>query len=296
MNGSDGMNNRYIEEYLNYLLIDKLYSKNTISSYQNDLHNFNIYINESVLNINKEKIINFLENEKVTKQARSVAHTLTVIRNFYKYLEQEDIINENPTNFIDLPKLRKTLPCILSDYEINTILDIELTNKYSYRDKAMLELMYSSGLRITELTSIMISDLNLVNACVLICGKGSKERIVPIDDYALKYIEIYMNIYRKELLKNKVSNYLFLNSRGEKISRQSLFKTVKKIALDKRINKNFSPHTLRHSFATHLLENGADLRSIQELLGHSDITTTQIYTHVSNKLLKDNYNESHPHK
>jgi integrase/recombinase XerD len=159
----------------------------------------------------------------------------------------------------------------------------------------MLELMYASGLRISELLNIKMSDIDLINATVLVNGKGSKERIIPIGDYAIYYVNLYIKEARNNLLHNKVNDYLFLNNRGEKISRQAFFKTIKELAKIKRINVNFSPHTLRHSFATHMLENGADLRSIQTLLGHSNISTTQIYTHVSNNIKKETY-KNHPHE
>ena len=159
----------------------------------------------------------------------------------------------------------------------------------------MLELMYSSGLRISELINIKMSEIDLVNATVIVNGKGKKERLVPIGEYALYYLSEYINNYRSKLLKNKVNDYLFLNNRGEKISRQSFFKTLQKLKIEKDINTSFSPHTIRHSFATHMLENGADLRSIQTLLGHSNISTTQIYTHVSTKTKIENY-KNHPHE
>ena len=192
------------------------------------------------------------------------------------------------------PKLSKTLPKVLSVEDIDNILNIKLETKYDYRNKAILELMYSTGVRISELINIKIHDLNINNCTLKVIGKGSKERIIPVGDYALKYTEIYLNNYRHLFNKNN-SDYLFLNPSGNKLSRQAFFKTIKKIALEKNIKVDFSPHTLRHSFATHMLENGADLRTIQELLGHSDLSTTQIYTNISNKFIEDNYNEYHPH-
>ena len=293
MNGSDYMD--YIIEYKKYLLIDRKYSNNTISSYMNDLKNYNKFINNDIKKVTKQQILSFIEEGKNNKSDKSVAHTLTVLRNFYNYLEKENIIKDNPTDKIDLPKLRKTLPNVLTNEEINEILDIKLKTKKDYRDKAMLELMYAAGIRISELINIKVNEIDLVNATVLINGKGSKERLIPIDDISIKYIKEYLDIYRNQLLKNKNTDYLFLNNRGEKITRQSLFKTIKKIALEKGIKKELSPHTLRHSFATNMLENGADLRSIQELLGHSNISTTQIYTHVSNKIKQENY-KNHPHE
>ena len=284
----------YILEYKKYLLIDKKYSENTINSYITELKEFYNYKN-NILKITKGDILKFIELESKRKNDKSIAHLLTVLRNFYNYLEKEDIIKENPTSNISLPKLKKTLPNVLSVEDTLNLLDINLNTKKNYRDKAMLELMYSSGLRVSELINIKMSEIDLVNATVIVNGKGSKERIVPIGEYALYFIKEYLNNSRNKLLKNKVNDYLFLNNRGEKISRQSFFKTLQKLKLDKNINTSFSPHTIRHSFATHMLENGADLRSIQTLLGHSNISTTQIYTHVSTKTKLDNY-KNHPHE
>lgn len=284
----------YILEYKKYLLIDKKYSENTIESYIGELTNF-FKFKKDILKISKNDILNYIEIESKTKNSRTIAHILTVLRGFYNYLETEDIIKNNPTNDISLPKLKKTLPNVLSVEDVNNLLDFDLNTKKNYRDKAMLELMYSSGLRISELINIKMSEIDLVNATVLVNGKGKKERLVPIGEYALKYLKEYIDNYRSKLLKGKINDYLFLNNRGEKISRQSFFKTLQKLKLEKNINTSFSPHTIRHSFATHMLENGADLRSIQTLLGHSNVSTTQIYTHVSTKTKIENY-KNHPHE
>lgn len=289
-------NKDYVNEYIEYLKIDRKYSLNTLLSYENDLNQYINYLKDkNILNCTKEDINNFLINEKKFKNEKSVSHTLTVLRNFYKFLEVNEYIKINPTEYIDLPKLKKSLPNVLSTEEVTKILDISLKTKYDYRNKAMLELMYSSGLRISELINLKTYDVNLNENLVKVTGKGSKQRIIPIDDIATKYLFIYMNEYRQQLLKKDRTDDLFLNSRGTKISRQAMFKLLKQLAVQKNIQTDFSPHTLRHSFATHMLENGADLRSIQELLGHSDISTTQIYTHISNKILKESYDESHPH-
>ena len=294
---SDNMNQDYLNSYESYLVIDKKYSKNTIMSYMKDLKKYNNFLDKkNILNINQKDIIDFITYEKKQKKSdRTINHDLIVIKNFYKYLEKENIIKINPATNIDLPKLKKTIPRILSVEDVDKLLDIKLDSKYDYRNKAILELLYSSGLRISELTNLKVQDLDLLENIVRVSGKGSKERIVPIGDYATKYLNIYINTYRKELIKKEATDYLFLNSRGSSISRQALFKIIKNLIKEKGIKVDVSPHTLRHSFASHMLENGADLRSIQELLGHSDISTTQIYTHISNKVIKDNYKESHPH-
>ena len=179
--------------------------------------------------------------------------------------------------------------------KVEQILDIDLKTRYDYRNKAILELLYATGFRISELINIKLEDIDFQMATIKTMGKGNKERIVPIGDYANYYVKIYIEKYRPQFLKNKTSNYLFISDRSNKLSRQNVFIFLKKIALEKNIKTNFSPHTLRHSFATHLLENGADLRIIGEMLGHSSIKTTQIYTNLSDNFRKENYQNYHPH-
>ena len=178
--------------------------------------------------------------------------------------------------------------------DVDKLLDIELNDEFDYRNKAMLELMYSSGLRVSELINLSLNDIDLNECIVKVFGKGSKERIIPIGDYALEALNKYINEYRSSMLKGYITDSLFLNNHGKNMTRQGFFKILRSIAKNKSIEKEFSPHTLRHSFATHMLEHGADLRSIQELLGHENMSTTSIYTHVRSDLLKENYNKYHP--
>ena len=284
----------YIEEYIKYLLIDKKYSDNTIKSYKNDLCElYNFYKNKDITKLEKKHLLKFIEEAEKTRNEKTISHFITVFRGFYKYLVIEEVIKESKADNLILPKIKKTLPRVLSVEEVDNLLNISLNNKYDYRNKAMLELMYSTGIRISELINIKIHDLNINNCTLKIMGKGNKERIIPVGDYALKYLTIYIENYRKEFIK-KNTDYLFLSTHGTLMTRQAFFKIVKRIAKEKNIKTEFSPHTLRHSFATHMLENGADLRSIQELLGHSSLSTTQIYTNVSNKFIKENY-KKHPH-
>ena len=288
------MNNDYIEEYLNYLIIDKKYSINTVNSYRNDLINFDKSINKDFKKLTKSDIKDFLLKKQKECSDKTISHYLTTLREFYKFLKIDEQIKNSPTDYLELPKLKKSLPKVLSKEEVDKLLNIELNNKYDYRNKAMLELIYATGIRISELLNIKLHELNISNCSLRIMGKGSKERIVPIGDIAIKYLNIYINNYRSSFVKKELNDYLFLNSRGDKMTRQSFFKIVKDLATKQNIKTDFSPHTLRHSFATHLLENGADLRIIQELLGHSDLSTTQIYTNISNKFKEENYN-FHPH-
>lgn len=284
-----------IKDFIDYLLIDKKYSLNTKKSYENDLNNFYKFINKDLLKVKKENIIEYLNHLKKIESDKTIAHNLTVLRSFYKYCEIEKLISNNPTIYIDMPKLSKKLPKVLNVEEIDKLLDIELKDKYDFRNKAMLEVMYASGLRISELINLKLENININNCSILVLGKGKKERIIPLGDYAITYLEKYINEYRNELLKDKISDYVFLNNRGTKMTRQRFFEIIKDIAYKKNIKTDFSPHTLRHSFATHMLENGADLRSIQELLGHENISTTQIYTNISRKFIEENYEEYHPH-
>lgn len=287
-----------IDDFLDYLLIDKKYSSNTIDSYKRDLDKYYVFQtnkNKKLENITKDDIKLYIQEVKDKNMSdKSIARNISSIRTFYKFLLTEKIIVKNPIELIDLPKLKKTLPSILSKEEVEMLLDIKITDSYSSRNKAMLELMYASGLRVSELINLTVNDIDLEESIVRVFGKGSKERIVPIGDYALDSLKQYILYDKDSLMKKNITDKLFLNNRGQGITRQGFFKILKKLAREKDIKTPFSPHTLRHSFATHLLDYGADLRSIQELLGHSDISTTQIYTHVSNELLKENY-DYHPH-
>ena len=286
-----------INKFTEYLIIDKKYSDNTIKAYNNDLKKYkNFFKNKDINKIDETSIREYLKYlNKENNDTRTISHNISTLRSFYKFLLIEKILKNNPMEYIELPKTKKTLPKTLSIEEIDKLLDINLTDSFSYRNKAMLELMYSSGLRVSELINVSIHDIDTSNCIIRIMGKGSKERIVPLGDYAIKYIELYLKEHREKLIKRELNDYLFLNNHGKKMTRQGFFKILKGIAREKNIKTEFSPHTLRHSFATHLLNGGADLRSIQEMLGHSDISTTQIYTHVSKEKLKENYNNFHPH-
>ncbi len=285
-----------IDEFCNYLLIDKHYSNNTIESYKRDLTKFYVYIDKDLKKVSKDDIKDYLKHlYDDNMNERSIARNISTLKTFYKFLNILKIINNNPVDSISSPKLGKKLPNTLSEEDINKLLNIKLIDNYSYRNKAMLELMYATGLRVSELVNLKVYDVNLEEAIVKTMGKGSKERIIPIGDYALNALKIYINEYRSSLFKREVNDYLFLNNHGKPMTRQGFFKIIKKLASEQGITKEFSPHTLRHSFATHLLSHGADLRIIQELLGHSDVSTTQIYTHVSNEELEDTFKKYHPH-
>ncbi len=285
-----------IEEFINYLLIDKKYSKNTILSYREELKLFFSYTSKEVTKIEKDDIVSYMKYEKDSGcQEKTIAHFITTLRSFYKFLEIEGIQTKNPMEYISLPKVKKRLPNYLTKEEVDLLLDIPLTNRYSYRNKAMLELMYATGVRTSELLNLKMPDINLEYALIRVNGKGSKERLIPMGDYALYYVSLYIENYRGQFLQSKQSDYVFLSNHGTLMTRQAFFKIIKQLAQAKHITKEISPHVLRHSFATHMIENGADIRSVQELLGHSSVSTTQIYTNLSNQFVEDSYENFHPH-
>ena len=290
-----GIMQEYIEDYLNYILLEKRLSNNTYDSYAFDLECFkNYFKNKKIENINENDIVKYLEYLKVEKKltARSIERHLTTLRGLFKYLVKMEILKNDITKNIDNLKIGKHLPSTLTILEVDKLMNIKLDNPFNYRTKAMLEMMYGCGLRVSELVNLTLNDIDLYNDTILIHGKGSKERIVPLGDYAKEYLAKYLKV-RNELLKKKNGNpdKLFLNNHGKPITRNGFNFLLSKLLKEKGIDKLVTPHTLRHSFATHMLDNGADLRTIQELLGHSDIVTTRIYTHVSKKQIQNNYDK-----
>ena len=266
----------------------------TVESYIEDIYKYLEYIEKNkhiynALDIDSNSIINYLSYlDKNNYEKSTIVRKITSIKLFHKYLNEKYNIPDISTK-IDKPRVRRKLPNILTIEEVDNLLNIQLSNAYDFRNKAMLELMYSSGLRVSELVELKIKDIDLDNGYVKCFGKGSKERIVPIGELAVDYLKKYIYEYRDSMKKGYYTENVFLNNHGKKISRQGFFLIIKEIAKEKKIEKNITPHMLRHSFATHLLNNGADLRTIQEMLGHSSITTTQIYTNVSTDILKENY-------
>lgn len=293
--------NNLITEFCHYMASEKMRSLNTISSYRSDLENYVYYLENKLLiddikHVTSDDIKSyFAYMKKMGYSATSISRELSSIRAFHKFLHIEKIVDENVSQNLSTPKKDKKLPTVLSVEEVMKILNLLNDDTiYNARNHAMIEVMYACGLRVSELVNLQISDLHLTSKMISTKGKGSKERVIPINDYASKVLRNYIIDARPLLLKNKNSNYLFLNNQGEPISRQSFFILIKKLCKEAGIQKEISPHTLRHSFATHLLEAGTDLRLIQEMLGHEDISTTQIYTHLSKQKIKDIYNTSHP--
>lgn len=284
-----------IQDFLNYCIFEKGLSDKSRDSYLNDLNVYKDFLKKrsitSVNGIRSDDIKDFLK-VRSNEESSTIAHNLTVIKNFHTYLLKEDIVKTDVSEFIDRPKLRKTLPKTLSVEDVDKLLDIKLESAFDYRNKAMLELMYGCGLRVSELVNLTLNDIDMTNSLIRIFGKGSKEREIPIGEYSVYYLKEYLNI-RDSLLKGKPCDKLFLNNHGSSISRQGFFKMLKQLLKEKGLNTDVSPHTLRHSFATHLINRGADLRSIQEMLGHSDISTTKIYTKISDEQVLAEYNLHH---
>ena len=295
------MLNRHIDEYLTYLKIERGLSDASISSYKQDLKQYSQYLKDEnvtgVEDITTEILVAFLqflsENNKSSKTIRRVQSTL---RNFHQFLQFERIIDTNPALRLSTPKEERELPVVLSIEEMETLLQAPDKTPQGIRDNAIMELLYASGLRVSELINLKLSDLNLDMGFIHVYGKGDKERIVPTTEYVAEKLNDYIKNQRLMLLKHENTDILFLTNRGKGFTRQGLWKTMKKYVLISGISKNITPHTFRHSFATHLIENGADLRAVQEMLGHSDISTTQVYTQISATKIREMYKQFHPRK
>ncbi len=283
----------YISEFLIELEYVKNYSKNTILSYNNDLLKFYDYLNGDLSKATTSDIKRYIKTFE-DKKEKTLARNITTLRMFYDFLIKKKYINQSPMDPIDNPKIGKYLPSVLTIEEMNKLLDLEPMDNFTFRNRCILELLYSTGLRISELVGLKLENVNLEESFVKVMGKGSKERIVPLNDITTEYLDKYIKEIRPLLLKKNQTDYLFLNNHGKVLSRQAVFKMIKKRAQECNIKKDISPHTLRHSFATHLLQNGADIRFIQELLGHSDLSTTEIYTHIASSTLKKDYEELNP--
>ena len=287
-------NKDILEKYQIYLLtVKQKEEKTTVSSYIEDIYKYLEYMEnnkiKTALDIEYKNITNYLKYlDNNNYETSSIIRKIVSIKLFHKYLSEEYKIKDVSSKIIN-PRLRRKLPNILTIEEVDNLLDIKLNTPFDYRNKAMLELMYSSGLRVSELVDLKLNNIDLDNGYVRCLGKGKKERIIPIGEIAIEYLKKYINEYRNSMKKGYYTENVFLNNHGKNITRQGFFLIIKNIAKEKNIDKNITPHMLRHSFATHLLNNGANLRTIQEMLGHSSITTTQIYTNVSNDIIKENY-------
>ncbi|MBC7240949.1 MAG: site-specific tyrosine recombinase XerD [Anaerolineae bacterium] len=290
-----------IATFLQFLELEKGYSGNTLAAYRNDLEQFAQAMEEEGINsweqVNQDVIIDYIMSLREREYASStVARKIAALKSFFHFLAAEEIISDDPTLNLDSPKVKKRLPVTLSYEEVERLLDAPKgSSPKAIRDKALLELLYATGMRVTELVSLDLEDINLASATVRVRqGKGGKERIIPIHSRAVEALREYLAKARRMLLRSPNERALFLNHRGERLTRQGLWLIIKQYVREAGIKTEVTPHTLRHSFATHLLNGKADLRHVQELLGHANISTTQIYTHISSERLREIYDESHP--
>ncbi|AYW44639.1 site-specific tyrosine recombinase XerD [Tetragenococcus koreensis] len=290
-----------VMEYLHYLLIERGLSDNTRKSYQHDLDQYLAFLhNEEIKDwqsVDRFTIVAFLQFlQEENKSAATITRMVTSLRRFHQFLRQERFVDHDPMQHIESPKKRQKLPDTLNVNEVERLIETPDTKKVlGIRDRAILEVMYATGMRVSELIGVKLNDLHLSMGLLQTTGKGDKERIVPLGDIAIQWIETYLDEARPLLCqKHPEEEHLFVNGHGTGLSRQGIWKNLKALVLKAGIMKNVTPHTLRHSFATHLLENGADLRTVQELLGHADISTTQIYTHITKKRMADVYKQYFP--
>ncbi len=291
-----------LKDFMHFLIVEKALAKNTIVSYERDLKAYLKYIKtvenvQSINDIGRIQIVHFLGHLKEQgKSSRTIARNIASIRAFHQFLLREKVAEQDPSVHIETPQLERTLPKVLNLQEVERLLEApKLHTHYGLRDKAMLELLYATGIRVSELIGLNLDDAHLTMGFVRCIGKGNKERIIPLGRTAAAAIQEYLDKGRPQFIKkDQREESLFVNHHGRRLTRQGFWKILKGLTKEAGIEKDLTPHTLRHSFATHLLENGADLRAVQEMLGHSDISTTQIYTHVTKTRLKDVYSQFHP--
>lgn len=300
--GTEMIAQEALAEYIIYLKIERGLSANTVISYKRDIEKYLTFLTEKKITqldeVSRFEILDFLQTLRQSGAAdNSIIRMVSSLRKFHQYLKRESIVSDDPMQLIDTPKKASTLPKAISPQAVEQLLEApDTTTPLGVRDRTILELMYATGLRISELVNLKLSDMHLTMGFIQTMGKGEKERIIPLGEIASQWLDHYLDGARVYLQDQsaETSEYVFLNSRGKGLSRQGIWKKVKQLALEAGIDQNVTPHTLRHSFATHLLENGADLRMVQELLGHADISTTQIYTHITKTRLKQVYSDYHP--
>ena len=291
------MNANLIDQFIDFYWLTTGASKNTLSAYRSDLKIFSQWLNEtSLIEVNKKLIQDYFLYRQSTKISSSTqSRVLTCLHSFYQFLLDNNLINTDPTEQLSYPKLEKKLPVFLNIQKVEKLLEAPNSSSlFGQRDRAMLELLYSCGLRVSELINLSYHNINIKEEFIRIHGKGNKERILPMGEIAIDYLTTYESNSRPILLKNGQSDSYFLSNRGKAMSRQNFFYIIKAYATQAGIEKPLSPHSLRHAFATHLVQKGADLRSVQLMLGHSDISSTQLYTHIQNAQLKAQHEKHHP--
>ena len=286
------------DQFINHLRVERGLSENTIQSYSRDLMKFFQFLEKrklSPLLVTQDDIVEYVGTLSSVLSARSIARNISALKMFFRFLVSDGKIESSPARLLDTPKLERRLPEILSHKEVELLLSTpDISKPLGQRDRAMLEVLYATGLRVSELIGLNISNINLNAGFVRTVGKGSKERMVPMGSKAMEALKDYLSDGRARLLKKQSSSFLFLNSRGRHMTRQGFWKIIKRYGLAAGIKKVITPHIMRHSFASHLLEYGADLRSVQVMLGHADISTTQIYTHITRERLKKVHEKYHP--
>ena len=289
-----------VKNFIFYLSVEKGLAQNTLDSYQRDLKKFTQYLKQhniaDVEAIARRIVSNYLyEQKELGLSSSTISRNIASIRSFFQFLLREQKIKDNPCSDLESPKMEKKLPHIISSQDIEVLLNQpQVGEKIGSRDKAMLELLYATGIRVSELVSLNIGDINIKMGFLQCNGKGGKERMIPLGSMAIKSVQDYLRSSRPIILKKNENKALFVNQHGKRLTRQGFWKILKKYSQKAGITDDITPHTLRHSFATHLLENGADLRSVQEMLGHADISTTQIYTQINRRKIKEIYNQTHP--
>ena len=293
------MHQKIIDDFIDHLWLEDGLSKNTLKSYRFDLIVFDSWLGEqkkiAMMDVSELEIQEFLAFKFPSSKSRSISRLLATLRRFFRYQLREKKIQRDPTLKIQTPKIPKSLPKSLSEEEVESLLDApNLDSSSGLRDRSMLELLYACGLRVTELVDIQLTEVILSDGVIRVTGKGSKTRLVPMGEEAVDWIKKYIAEARDDILRKKTSKFLFVTNRGGAMTRQAFWYVIKKYAVIANINKPMSPHILRHAFATHLINHGADLRVVQMLLGHTDISTTQIYTHVARERLKKIHQEHHP--
>jgi len=291
------MNTELIDQFIDYYWLSTGASKNTLAAYRSDLKIFNKWLaGKSFISVNSKHIQDyFSDRQKNNISSSSQARILTCLHSFYQYISANQLIKKDPTEQLSQPKLEKKLPVFLNIQEVEKLLEAPSSSSlFGQRDRAMLELLYSCGLRVSELINLSYHNINLKEEFIRIHGKGNKERVLPMGEIAIDYLTKYETNARPMLLKNGQSDSYFLSNRGSAMSRQNFFYIIKAYANQVGIDKPLSPHSLRHAFATHLVQKGADLRSVQLMLGHSDISSTQLYTHIQNAQLKAQHAKHHP--
>ena len=293
------MSTKIIDQFIDHLWLEDGLSKNTLNSYRFDLSIFVSWLAETkkieLLDVSELEIQEFLAFKFPTSKSRSISRLLATLRRFFRFLLRENKIKEDPTLKIQTPKIPKSLPKSLSEDEVEGLLEApDIKTDVGMRDRSMLELLYACGLRVSELVGIQLTEVILIDGVIRVTGKGSKIRLVPMGEEAVDWIKKYLVESRQNILNKQTSKFLFVTNRGGEMTRQAFWYLIKKYALMANIEKPMSPHILRHAFATHLINHGADLRVVQMLLGHSDISTTQIYTHVARERLKKLHQEHHP--